>query len=574
MRAVGDPTPGVRGLCFVNVTFTAAIVLDLSSFAAPQQTLNITLLQCVFIGLSIKGSGERVYVNVTSSLLDSGHLQFLGSFGAGSQILLAGSVILATSHHAVYFPTFSLGVKSTLLLLDNRIKASNYAVNFPDGLLIDGGGVVMKGNTLRVTDKSATANSAVYADAVGVKNGGYFDVENNTMSGAQGIYIYMGFAVSSAGLLRVADCTFVGSAYASYTSLLYVSSRKFNLESGGQLRVEDNNVSTASVFSVADAWSPLRLSGSGTTVVFARNRQADASKSFVGGNLSLRVVMTSPAQFLAGCNLQGDEEASYGNRFPKSLQFSCGTCKDEAACYMPGTESVDGGSCSCSCKDGRHGASCLPFEVPDIVVPPLAERAVDDNTSCVVGQTLTELTLEMWKTHHCYVGVTFSGERAVLTFYFSRMPLHLPINITFSGCTFLGGAALLFVGDNEAAESAGVLIRVSQTVMKSSVVAFSGSPPQRCDIAVTGVDAVQSSSVYLPEVGYSYASVVLLQEVLLTASSLLVSDVKARASVGFFADWSSVFPATDVVERQLAVRAVLQLRKIHVHGLHVSAECQ
>ncbi|EKG00250.1 dispersed gene family protein 1 (DGF-1), putative, partial [Trypanosoma cruzi] len=49
------PDPGVRGLCFVNVTFTAAIVLDLWSFDAPQQTLNITLLQCVLVGLSIKG---------------------------------------------------------------------------------------------------------------------------------------------------------------------------------------------------------------------------------------------------------------------------------------------------------------------------------------------------------------------------------------------------------------------------------------------------------------------------------------------------------------------------------------
>ncbi|RNE97254.1 dispersed gene family protein 1 (DGF-1), partial [Trypanosoma rangeli] len=531
MGAVGDPTPGVRGLCFVNVTFTAAIVLDLSSFNAPQQTLNITLLQCVFIGLSIKGGGERVHVNVTSSLFASGHLEFEGFFGASSQILLAGSAILATPYHAVYFPTLSLGVNSTLLLLGNRIKASNYAVYFPRELVIDGGGVVMKGNTLRVTDKSAKESSAVYVHALGVKNGGYFDVENNTMSAVQGLYIRLELAVSSTGLLRVADCTFVGSAYASYTSLLYVSSTRFNLESGGQLRLEDNNVSTASVFSVANAWSPLRLSGSGTTVVFARNRQADASKSFVGGDLSFTVMVTSPAQFLVGCNLQGDGEASYGDGFPKEVvRFSCGTCKDEAACYMPGTESVDGGSCSCSCKDGRHGASCLPFEVPDIVVPLLPERAVDDNTSCVVGQTLTELTLDMWKTHHCYVGVTFIGKGAVVKFFFPHMPLHLPINITFSGCTFLDGAALLFVGGGEAAESAGVLIRVSQTVMRSSVVAFSGALPQRCDIAVTEVDAVQLSSVNLAEKGFNDFSVVLLREVLLTASSLLVSNVKARSS--------------------------------------------
>ncbi|EKF38934.1 dispersed gene family protein 1 (DGF-1), putative, partial [Trypanosoma cruzi marinkellei] len=51
ISSVSDPDPGERGLCFVKVTFTAAIVLDLSRFDAPQQTLNITLLQCVLVGL-------------------------------------------------------------------------------------------------------------------------------------------------------------------------------------------------------------------------------------------------------------------------------------------------------------------------------------------------------------------------------------------------------------------------------------------------------------------------------------------------------------------------------------------
>ncbi|ESL05767.1 hypothetical protein TRSC58_06571 [Trypanosoma rangeli SC58] len=447
MGAVGDPAPGVRGLCFVNVTFTAAIVLDLWSFNAPQQTLNITLLQCVFVGLSIKGSGERVHVNVTSSLLDSGHLQFEGSFGAGSQILLAGSAILATSDRAIYFPAFSLGVNSTLLLLDNRIEASNYAVYFPAVLVIDGGGVVMKGNTLRATDKSETTGFVVYSDAIGVKNGAYFDVESNTMDGVQGIYISSEFAVRSAGLLRVADCTFVGSTHVSDASLFYIASRRFALESGGQLRVEDNNVSAASILSVAFSLLSPKLSGSGTTVVFAGNRQADASKPFVGGETSLEVQVTSPAQFLVGCNVQGDEEVSYGDVFPKEVvQFSCGTCKDEVACYMPGTASVDGGSCSCSCKDARHGASCLPFEVPDIVVPLLGERAVDDDTSCVVGQTLTDLTLDMWKTHHCYVGVTFSGKGAVVKFFFLVCRCISPSTSPSPGATFLDGAALLVCG--------------------------------------------------------------------------------------------------------------------------------
>ncbi|RNC38760.1 dispersed gene family protein 1 (DGF-1), partial [Trypanosoma cruzi] len=115
ISSVDYPDPGVRGLCFVNVTFTAAIVLDLLRFDAPQQTLNITLLQCVLVGLSIKGSGARVHVSVKSSLLDSGALEFAGDFGASSQILVAGSTLETTSSHAVAFYLPSLGANSTLL---------------------------------------------------------------------------------------------------------------------------------------------------------------------------------------------------------------------------------------------------------------------------------------------------------------------------------------------------------------------------------------------------------------------------------------------------------------------------
>ncbi|EKF26557.1 dispersed gene family protein 1 (DGF-1), putative, partial [Trypanosoma cruzi marinkellei] len=84
ISSVDDPDPGERGLCFVNVTFTAAVVLDLWSFDAPEQTLNVTLLQCVLVGLSVKGSGARVHVSVTSSLLDAGELEFEGHFGVRS----------------------------------------------------------------------------------------------------------------------------------------------------------------------------------------------------------------------------------------------------------------------------------------------------------------------------------------------------------------------------------------------------------------------------------------------------------------------------------------------------------
>ncbi|EKG00337.1 dispersed gene family protein 1 (DGF-1), putative, partial [Trypanosoma cruzi] len=120
--SVDYPDPGVRGLCFVNVTFTAAIVLDLSYFYSPQQTLKITLLQCVLVGLSIKGSGARVHVSVVSSMMDSGALVFQGDFGASSQILVAGSTLVTTSSHAILFVDFYPGTISSLLLIKTQLR--------------------------------------------------------------------------------------------------------------------------------------------------------------------------------------------------------------------------------------------------------------------------------------------------------------------------------------------------------------------------------------------------------------------------------------------------------------------
>ncbi|KAF8293711.1 putative dispersed gene family protein 1 (DGF-1) [Trypanosoma cruzi] len=528
ISSVGDPDPGVRGLCFVNVTFTAAIVLDLWSFDAPQQTLNITLLQCVLMGLSIRGSGARVHVNVTSSILDSGELEFAGDFGASSQILVVGSTLVTTSGHAISFKDFYFSENLTLLLLDNYIEGNRYAVYFINAFVVDGGGIIVKGNTL-ITTADEGLESSVCVNAIDAKNGGYFDVEDNTMSAASGIYLFGDTSVSSAGLLRVADCAFIGRTWVSTSALLYLYGL-VTLEGGAQWRVEGNNVVAASVLTIPYFQHKIQLSGSGTTVALARNGQLDSRVSFANFFPS-SIVVTLPARFVVGCNMQGDEEVSYDGVFPGEVQlFRCGTCNDDAACYMPGTESVDRGSCSCSCKDGWHGASCLPFEVPDTVVPPVAERAVDGDTSCVVKQTLTSLALNMWKTHHCYAGVTFSGMGAALTFFFNSMPLHLPINITLTGCTFRDGAVLQFVGGAGAAESAGVLIRVSQTVMRSSVVVLALTFPQYCDIAVTEVDAVQSSEVQLLDTRINILSVVILQNVVLNASSLLVSNVKAHAS--------------------------------------------
>ncbi|KAF5217789.1 hypothetical protein ECC02_009311 [Trypanosoma cruzi] len=75
--------------------------------------------------------------------------------------------------------------------------------------------------------------------------------------------------------------------------------------------------------------------------------------------------------------------------------------------------------------------------------------------------------------------------------------------------------------------------------MRSSVVVFMGALPQHCDIAVTEVDAVQSSAVQTLENGINKLSVVMLREVLLSASSLLVGNVKAHASrYGLFGFYS------------------------------------
>ncbi|KAF5216674.1 hypothetical protein ECC02_010541 [Trypanosoma cruzi] len=525
--SLDDPDPGVRGLCFVNVTFTAAIVLDLSYFDAPQQTLNITLLQCVLMGLSVKGSGARVHVNVTSSMMDSGALVFEGDFGARFQILVVGSAVATTSNPGILFSPF-FSANSTLLLLDNKIEGNRYAVHLINAVVVDGSGIIVKGNMLMTTDNRRRMGSAVYFHAVDVRNGGYFDIENNTMRAAIGIELFSHATVSTAGMLRVADCTFAGSKRVVNCGLLYLDG-SLTLEGGAQWRVEGNNMSAASVIGVPLPTHKIRLSGSGTTVALANNRQLDDSYSFA--DLALpSMVKKPPAPFVVGCNLQDGEGMSYDDVFPEGVVvFGCSTCNDDAACYIPGTESVDRSSCSCSCKDGWHGVSCLPLELPNTVVPPVPERAVDGDTSCVVNQTLTKITLNMWRTHHCYAGVKFSGVGAVLTFSLNSMPLHLPINITFTGCTFREGAALQFVGGAEAAESAGVLIRVSQTVMRSSVVVFALALPQHCDIAFTEVDAVQSFEVYLLDTRRNKLSVLLLRNVVLSASSLLVSNVKAHA---------------------------------------------
>ncbi|EKF28735.1 dispersed gene family protein 1 (DGF-1), putative, partial [Trypanosoma cruzi marinkellei] len=66
--------------------------------------------------------------------------------------------------------------------------------------------------------------------------------------------------------------------------------------------------------------------------------------------------------------------------------------------------------------------------------------------------------------------------------------------------------------------------------MRSSTVAFIHALPQHSDIAITEVDAVQTLEVELPGTVSNMWSVLLLQNVVLSASTLLVSNVKAHAT--------------------------------------------
>ncbi|EKF28926.1 dispersed gene family protein 1 (DGF-1), putative, partial [Trypanosoma cruzi marinkellei] len=307
---VDIPDSGVRGLCFVNVTFTAAIVLELSRVDALEQALNITLLQCVLVGLSIRGSGARVHVNVTSSMMDSGALEFEGDFGANSQILVVGSTLVTTLGYAIQFPTITFGGNTTLLLLDSCIEGKFYAVYFPVAVVLDGGGIILKGNELRAKKKDYRSASAVYYNGVYVKNGGYFYVENNTISAVSGLYFLGDTTVSSAGLLRVADCIFFGGVGPFFEPALVYFDGSVTLQGGAQWRVEGNNVSAALVLTMEEALHKIKLSDSGTTVALAHNRQVGSSKAFAK-ILPWSTIVTSPAKFVVGCNMQEDEEVSY-----------------------------------------------------------------------------------------------------------------------------------------------------------------------------------------------------------------------------------------------------------------------
>ncbi|EKF26698.1 dispersed gene family protein 1 (DGF-1), putative, partial [Trypanosoma cruzi marinkellei] len=215
------------------------------------------------MGLSIRGSGERAHVDVKSSMLDSGELEFEGDFGASSQILVVGSTLVTKSDHAILFVEFTLSANMTLLLLDNYIEGNRYAVYFSRGVVVDGGGIIVKGNTLRATADDYSVESSVCVNALDLRNGGYFDVGTNTMSSVNGVILFEDTTVSSSGLLRVANCTFFAGTEVFDPALVYVSG-SVKLEGGAQWRVEGNTVGAASVLIISHSWQKIRLSGSGT----------------------------------------------------------------------------------------------------------------------------------------------------------------------------------------------------------------------------------------------------------------------------------------------------------------------
>ncbi|EKF30829.1 dispersed gene family protein 1 (DGF-1), putative, partial [Trypanosoma cruzi marinkellei] len=205
--------------------------------------------------------------------LDSGVLEFRGDFGGSSQILVAGSALVTTWSHAIFFVNFYPSSNLTLLLLENHIEGKSYAVHFSIAV-VDGGGIIVKGNTLSTREDDDGVEASVCVNAVDVRNGGYFDMENNTMRAANGVYLLRDTTVRSAGLLRVADCTFIGRKKGLNSALLYLSG-SVTLEGGAQWRVTGNNVSAASVLTIPYSKHSIELSGSGTTVALAHNRQVD-----------------------------------------------------------------------------------------------------------------------------------------------------------------------------------------------------------------------------------------------------------------------------------------------------------
>ncbi|ESS64683.1 dispersed protein family protein 1 [Trypanosoma cruzi Dm28c] len=61
---------------------------------------------------------------------------------------------------------------SSAVVLDNNLEGNIFAVCFPVTVVVDGGGIIVKGNTLRSKKENSRTTSAVYYEGVHLRNGG------------------------------------------------------------------------------------------------------------------------------------------------------------------------------------------------------------------------------------------------------------------------------------------------------------------------------------------------------------------------------------------------------------------
>ncbi|ORC89928.1 dispersed gene family protein 1 (DGF-1), partial [Trypanosoma theileri] len=534
ISSITSPVLGTSGMCFIGVHFTSPIVIDLSEFRPKRKTINITFVQCTMSSVSLTGVKDyAVHMNMRASTITDGKLVLGGKFGSESHIQLVDSIIDTTDAEGFVMESKTvLGSNSKILLLRTNIIAGKHAIYFNNDFALDANGFIVQNSRLEATVPQSTASAGLYVNTLQIKNSGYLSIVNTEIIAGSGVLLAYGGAISSSGRLVLVGNTLKGHGKITGTALLYRGSG-VKLSGGSIIRVMLNRVKGTSIYQAKPEYSgTLELSGEGTAVIFSENVMEGDVPAF----LTVKTSLTSQGKIVGGCNKKNGKVVSLKEQFENSTvtEFNCDACSEDVKCHMPGkNELTKSSSCSCS-RNGKSGnnqqcPSCLPYEVPEIDVMNTLKKPVDSGTTCVENQILTELSLNMQKTHHCYIGVTFSGEKAVAKFVFGRMPLQKPINITFTGCTFLGGAALHFVGSRDPVNSAGVWIRVRKTVLLSSVVSFSNALPKGSDIAVREVDSVQTSWVKTPDGISNALSIVAMKDLLLSGSSiLLVSDIYAR----------------------------------------------
>ncbi|KAH9588661.1 Dispersed gene family protein 1 [Trypanosoma melophagium] len=532
VSTIAPPVLGASGMCFIGVNFTSPIVIDLSAFRPTRKTVNITFARCTMSGVSLTGVKDyAVHLSMSTSTITDGKFVIGGVFGPESHIQLVDSAIDTTDAEAfVIEENTNLGLGSKILVLRTNIVARKSAIYFKQGFTLDASGFIVQNSRLEAALPQSPSAAALHVYSLQIKNDGYLSVVDTEMIAGNGVWLAQESVMNSSGRFVLARNTLKGHGSVSGTALFHRESG-LKLSGGSTVRVMLNKVEGASIYyAKAEFSGSLSLSEEGTAIIFSGNDMGGVVPAFH----TAHTVVDSSAKLVGVCNKRNGGVVKLNELFAKSTvtDIDCGSCSEEMKCHMPGKNGEPkSGSCSCSLSvggDNKQCPSCLPYEIPEINVIPALTEPVDRDTTCIKNQTLTELSLNMQKTHHCYIGVTFSGEKAVAKFVFRRMPLQYPINITFSGCTFRGGAALHFVGSHDAVNSAGVWINIRRTVLLSSVVSFSNALPKGSDIVVREIDSVQTSWIKTPDDFSNSWSVVAMKDLILSGSSiLLVSDASA-----------------------------------------------